>query len=92
MIFIGQFDAYYQNESEKERQLLQKQIFLSQQEKAIGHKKYDLYTQQDMVKSVVISKDMQIAELSERLEQAEKHVEQLQETIQKMRSQSELSK
>jgi TolA-binding protein len=45
-----------------------------------------------MVKSVVISKDMQIAELSERLEQAEKHVEQLQETIQKMRSQSELSK
>ena len=30
MIFIGQFDAYYQNENEKERQLLHKQIVLSQ--------------------------------------------------------------
>ena len=38
-----------------------------------------------MVKSVVISKDMQIAELSERLEQAERHAEQLSATILQMR-------
>lgn len=61
---------------------------MNQQEKAIGIKKYDLYTQQDMVKSVVISKDQQIAELSERLEQAERHSEELQATILKMRQQT----
>ncbi len=45
MIFIGQFDAYYQNDNAKELQLAKKEILLSQQEKAIGHKRYDLYTQ-----------------------------------------------
>ena len=91
MIFIGQFDAYYKNENAKEKHLVKKEIALSQQEKAIGHKRYDLYTQQDMVKSVVISKDMQITELSERLEQTEKQLQQLQDIITSMRKQAEVS-
>ena len=45
MIFIGQFDAYYKNENAKEKYLVKKEVALNQQDKAIGHKRYDLYTQ-----------------------------------------------
>ena len=44
MIFISQFEAYYRNENAKEKYLAKKEVALSQQDKAIGHKRYDLYT------------------------------------------------
>lgn len=77
MIFLGQFEAYYKNENAREKFLVRKEVALSQQDQAISHKKYDLYTQQDMVKSVIMSKDMQISELSERLEQSLKQQQSL---------------
>jgi hypothetical protein len=68
IVLLNQFQAYYRYENEKMIMLNEKEIALNTREKAIERSRHELYTQQDMVKSVMISKDREIDELTKRLE------------------------
>ncbi len=63
MILLEQFQGYYKNESQKENENKARDVALERKAKAVAHQQHELYTQQDMVKLVVIGKDREIDEL-----------------------------
>jgi hypothetical protein len=63
ILLLNNFQGYYEHERLTERQQHQISLSIDKRAQAVEKAKTELYAQQDMVKSVMLSKDREIAEL-----------------------------
>lgn len=68
LIVLDQFQAFYQNEHEKEVHLNERERILNLKEKEILRTKEILYGKQEQVKQCMIGKDKEIKELFDSLQ------------------------
>jgi hypothetical protein len=70
MLLLEQFESYYRNENKKENELNLREKRMNRQQEEIDLTKETLYAQQDMVKTVMLSKDNEVKELHAQLQLA----------------------
>jgi hypothetical protein len=70
MLLLEQFESYYRNENKKENELNLREKRMNRQQQEIDLTKETLYAQQDMVKTVMLSKDNEVKELHAQLQLA----------------------